>query len=65
MHAVCETAHAQIDGYLCRLTDGIRRERVNGCVVCIFLHNIRVSRRKAFCTILDMFTVLKKCLEII
>ena len=29
MHAVCETAHANTDGYLCSLTDGVRRERVN------------------------------------
>ena len=28
MHAVCATAHAKIDGHSCRLTDGIRRERV-------------------------------------
>ena len=28
MHAICETAHAKTDGHLCRLTDGIRRERV-------------------------------------
>ena len=29
MHAVCETAYAKTDGHLCRLTDGIQRERVN------------------------------------
>ena len=31
MYAICEMAQAKTDGHFCRLTDGIRRERVKGC----------------------------------
>ena len=40
MYAVCATAYAKVNGHSCRLTDGIRQERVNSkCAV----HNVHVT----------------------